>query len=70
MREPIELSRVLGCARYTDSAKDLRAWAEELHKKALAKPAPELDVDQVKKEGFGPEAHTDEDPTSNTKMVV
>jgi len=30
---------------------------------------PELDMDQLAKEGFGPEAH-DEDPTAKTKMVT
>jgi len=28
-----------------------------------------LDMDQIKREGFGPEAH-DEDPTAKTKMVT
>ena len=71
--EPIEISRVLGSARYTDQSKELRAWAEELHEKYGKKEAPELDMDQVKKEGFGPEAHgdtTDDDPTANTKMIT
>ena len=32
---------------------------------------PELDPEQVKKEGFGPEAHLDEsDPNHQTKMVT
>ncbi len=31
--------------------------------------APELDMAQVTREGFGPEAH-DDDPTANTKMVT
>ena len=31
---------------------------------------PELDMDQVAKEGFGPEAHDDDDPTAKTKMVT
>ena len=31
--------------------------------------APALDMDQVAKEGFGPEAH-DDDPTAETKMVT
>ena len=70
--EPIELSRTLGCARYTDASKALREWAEEIHEKTLAKHQPKLDMDQVKAEGFGPEAHQEpeEDPTSNTKMIT
>lgn len=66
---PIELSRVLGCARYTDASKELRAWAEEVHESALAKVQAKLDMEKVKAEGFGPEAH-DDDPTSNTKMIT
>ena len=66
--EPIELSRTLGCARYTDASKALREWAEEIHETTLAKYQPELDMEQVKKEGFGPEAH--EEPSDNTKMVT
>ena len=69
VQTPIGLSRVLGCARYTDASKELRAWAEELHEKAMAKAAPVLDTDRVKEEGFGPEAH-DDDPTSQTKMIT
>lgn len=67
-KAPIELSRVLGTARYTDASKELRAWAEEIHEKTMAKHQPNLDMDQVKAEGFGPEAH--EEPTANTKMIT
>ena len=67
--EPIELSRTLGTARYLDSSKALREWAEEIHEKTLNKHQPTLDMDQVKAEGFGPEAHP-EDPTSDTKMIT
>ena len=69
VQEPIELSRVLGCARYTDASKELRAWAEEMHEKAMAKSSPALDMEKVKAEGFGPEAHL-EDPTTHTKMIT
>ena len=67
--EPIELSRTLGCARYTDASKALREWAEEIHEETLAKHQPKLDMERVKSEGFGPEAHP-EDPTSATKMII
>ena len=69
VQEPIGLSRVLGCARYTDASKELRAWAEEVHEKAMAKSSPDLDMEKVKAEGFGPEAHP-EDPTTHTKMIT
>ena len=70
--EPIELSRTLGCARYTDASKALREWAEEIHESTLAKHQAKLDMERVKKEGFGPEAHEEpsEDPTANTKMIT
>ena len=37
-----------------------------------AKKAPQLDMDRVKTEGFGPEAHglDDADPNHQTKMVT
>lgn len=66
--QPIGVSRVLGSARYTDASKALREWCEEIHEKTIAKHQPNLDMDQVKAEGFGPEAH--EEPTANTKMIT
>ena len=66
--EPIGVSRVLGSARYTDPSKAIREWCEEIHEKTMAKHQPKLDMDQVKKEGFGPEAH--EEPNDNTKMIT
>lgn len=68
--DPKELWRVMGKAKYTDASKRLREWAEELHEATLAKAAPKLDTDRIAAEGFGPEAHGDEDPTSNTKMIT
>ena len=72
VREPIEISRVLGCARYTDASKELRAWAEEMHENAMSKEQARLDMKRVKAEGFGPEAHETppEDPTTHTKMIT
>jgi hypothetical protein len=32
--------------------------------------AAEVSHDEVVKDGFGPEAHADVDPTANTKMIV
>ena len=56
----------MGNAKYTDTAKELKEWAVEMVEATL--PKPELDMDQIKSEGFGPEAH--EEPNDNTKMVV
>ena len=44
-------------------------WAEDIHQKTLDKHQPKLDMERVKAEGFGPEAHP-EDPTSDTKMIT
>ena len=66
--DPKDVWRAMGTAKYTDGSKALRAWCEEIHEITLAKAAPKLDMDQVKAEGFGPEAH--DDPTTNTKMIT
>ena len=76
VRTPIELSRVLGCARYTDASKELRKWAEEHHSKIMEemekKAMDERHKERVEREGFGPEAHETppEDPTTHTKMIT
>ena len=56
----------MGTAKYTDTAKALKEWAVEMVEATL--PKPELDMDKIKAEGFGPEAH--EEPNDNTKMVI
>ena len=63
----------------TPTGDALRAWLASFDEKPEA-PAPELDWDKIKAEGFGPEAHAmidpitgeeiPEDPTANTKMVT
>ena len=68
--EPKQVWRALGTAKYTDRSKAIREWCEEIHEITLAKAAPKLDTDRIAAEGFGPEAHGDEDPTSNTKMIT
>ena len=52
----------------TPTGDALREWLASFEQKQDA-PAQELDMAQIKAEGFGPEAH-DDDPTANTKMVV
>ena len=51
----------------TPTGDSLREWLASFDKKPEA-PAPELDMTEIKRQGFGPEAH-DDDPTANTKMV-
>ena len=51
----------------TPTGRRLRDWLDELA--AAPAEAPELDMDRIKAEGFGPEAH-DPEPNDNTKMVT
>ena len=52
----------------TPTGQLIREWFDQFDETVKA---PELDMEKVKKEGFGPEAHSDEeDPTAQTKMVV
>ena len=51
----------------TPTGDAIREWFASFDDAAAT--GPELNMEQVKKEGFGPEAH-DEDPTANTKMVT
>ena len=52
----------------TPTGDALREWFASFEQKPET-PAPELDMAQLQREGFGPEAH-DDDPTANTKMVT
>ena len=53
----------------TPTGMAIREWLASFEQKQDA-PAPELDMAQVQREGFGPECHDPEDPTANTKMVT
>jgi len=53
----------------TPTGDALRDWLASFEQKQDA-PAPELDVAQLQREGFGPECHDPEDPSSNVKMVT
>ena len=64
--DPKDVWRCTGVAKYTDTAKALKEWAVEVVEATL--PKPELDMAQIKAEGFGPEAH--EEPNDNTKMIT
>ena len=65
--DPKECWRVLGVAKFTDSGKALKEWAEEIYENNL--PKPELDKSRLLAEGFGPEAHSD-NPTEHTRMIT
>ena len=64
--DPKDVWRCMGTAKYTETAKALKEWAVEMVESTL--PKPELDMEQIKAQGFGPEAH--EEPNDNTKMVI
>jgi hypothetical protein len=65
-----DVRKRLGAAKFTESSKQLSAWADEMIEK-YEKTATDRDQDEVKATGFGPEAHLDEsDPNYQTKMVT
>ena len=66
-QDPKDAWRVLGVAKFTDTGKELKAWCLQMDEQYGGHSA-ELDMNQVKSEGFGPEAH--EEPNDNTKMVT
>ena len=49
----------------TETGKELRAWLDSFTESVK----PQLDMNQIKAEGWGPEAH-EEDPTANTKTII
>jgi|TARA_Y100000033_G_scaffold3490_1_gene2994 hypothetical protein len=53
----------------TPTGTAIRDWLASFEQKAET-PAPELDVAQLQREGFGPECHDPENPTANVKMVI
>jgi len=66
-----EKSEVLKFIRWpkgTPTGDAVREWLASFDDRT-EDPVPALDMDQVAKEGFGPEAH-DDDPTAKTKMVT
>lgn len=55
----------------TPTGDALREWLASFDEADAKATAPKLSMDAIKAEGFGPEAHADEDePTANTKMVT
>tara|TARA_R100000005_G_C4841542_1_gene112712 strand:- start:166 stop:486 length:321 start_codon:yes stop_codon:yes gene_type:complete len=54
----------------TPTGDALREWLASFEQKPKA-PAPEADLaKRIKAESWGPEAHDDQDPTANVKMVT
>ena len=52
----------------TPTGVDLREWLRSFD--GVAVETPELDTARIQSEGFGPEAHAEPDPTTNTKMIT
>ena len=66
-KDPKDVWRVLGTAKYTETGKALKDWAVEIAEKCL--PKPDLDKTEQMAKGFGPECHPD-DPVAQTKMIT
>ena len=62
-KEPKDVWRCLGTAKYTDTGKALKEWAVEMVEATLPKPEPRADT------SFASEA-LEEAPNSNTKMIT
>ena len=52
----------------TPTGSELRDWLRSFDGVVIEKP--ELDAARIATEGFGPKAHDESDPTTNTKMVT
>ena len=59
--------RVMGLAKFTTSAQELKAWCKEMHDTYGEQPAE----DEGRKDtSFASEAMEEESPTANTKMIT
>ena len=67
--DPKAILRWVKWPKGTPTGDALREWFAAFEQKIEA-PAPKLDVAQLQREGFGPECHDPEDPTTNVKMVI
>lgn len=65
-RERSPLLKFAACPASTPTGRRLRDWLDELPK--APSRASEVDMERIKAEGFGPEAH--EEPNDNTKMIT
>ena len=53
----------------TPTGDALREWLTSFEQKQET-PAPELNMAQLQRGGFGPECHDPEDPVAGTKMIT
>ena len=69
--DPKRILRFAKWPKGTPTGDALREWLAGFDEADAKATAPKLSMDAIKAEGFGPEAHADEDdPTANTKMVT
>lgn len=63
--DPKEIRRAFGKARNVPSVKALEAWAEEMLS-TYVKDESTFDKERILSEGFGPEAHGEEEPITRS----
>lgn len=69
--DPKKILRFAKWPKGTPTGDALREWLAGFDEADAKATAPKLNMNAIKAEGFGPEAHEDEDePTANTKMVT
>ena len=69
--DPKKILRFVKWPKGTPTGEAMREWLSSFEEADAKATAPKLDMAAIKKEGFGPEAHADDDdPTANTKMVT
>ena len=66
--DPKDILKFVKWPKNTPTGDALREWLASFDQKPEA-PAQELDMKQMKAEGFGPECHEQDDSMENTKMV-
>ena len=66
--DPKAIREAFGKARNVPSVKAMEAWAEEMMSSYVKDNS--FDKDRIMQEGFGPEAHGDEEPNDNTRMII
>jgi len=67
--DPKEIRRLFGKARNVPSVKAIEAWCIE-QLESVRKKETSYDKDRILQEGFGPEAHGEEEPNDNTRMII
>ena len=62
------LLKFCGWPKSTPTGVELRAWLDTFKDIPIVESKDH--AARIKKEGFGPEAHDDADPTTNTKTII